>query len=124
MSLFNLAIQGSSSLLGSVFGLTTDAIWNIFKFLIEFLPDAAGFPTGVHTAAVYFGAMLSKVSFIFPVDTLFTCLVLILTLKIGLYAFHIMLLIVNWIRGVPTQRYDGAMLWDGGPSARQERFWG
>lgn len=115
MNVIDFANQAFFALIGGGTGLVSTLVYNVFATLISYLPDGGNLPQGVHTAAIYFGNALSKVSFIVPTDTLMTCLIIILTLKVSLWAFHVFRMFINWVRGIPTGRYDGYMLPDEGP---------
>lgn len=90
-------------------GTVSSTIYEVFAFATQKLPDGGQLPDGVHQAAIYFGNTLAKVNFIVPVDVLVSCLVIILSLKITLFGFHIVMWILNFIRGIATPRYDGYM---------------
>lgn len=84
--------------------------YGVILDLFRKLPDGGGLPQGVHDGAIYFGNALGKINFMVPTDILVSCLVLILTLKITLWGFHIGVWIYNSLRGIATGRYDGRMV--------------
>jgi len=118
---------GISAILDPVGTISADVINRVFTLLVSSLPDGGQLPQGVHDGAIYFGNALSKLNFIMPVDILISCLVIILTLKITLFGFHIFMWVINWFRGVATAPYDGGMLPDEGYATvaqRTAKFWG
>jgi len=70
-----------------------DLAYYLIAQLILFLPGGGGFPTGVHTAAAYFGGYVGVLNQLFPVDTLLTVVTLIFTIEIGLWGFRS----IRWI---------------------------
>lgn len=114
-------IQSVSSGIGNILnndliasGAISSTIYEVFAFATQKLPDGGGLPDGVHEGAIYFGNTLAKVNFILPVDVLVSCLVIILSLKITLFGFHIIMWVLNFIRGIATPRFDGNMSVGGG----------
>jgi len=114
-----------STVTGFVVSNISELVTFFLTQIINILPDGGGLPQGVHDGAIYFGNALSKLNFMLPVDTLVSCLVIIITLKITLYGFHIAIWVLNWFRGISTARFDGGMLPDYGSGAKQSsRFMG
>jgi len=127
MGFIGALIGGIGSILGSaivgVFG-GESAVTTILGFVASGLPDGGGLPNGVHQAALFFGATLSKVNFILPVDVLMSCLVIIMSLKITLYAVHIGLTIVRFIRGIPSPAMFGWGPPGGSVDPSNRSYWG
>jgi len=117
-----LSIVGSfvGNLLGGAASVTADVLQSVLMGVLSGLPDGGGLPLAVHTAAIDFGNSLTKVNFILPVDTLMTCLVVIITLKMGLFGFHWTWLTINWVRGIPTGVFSSNWLPDDGG---QRSYW-
>jgi len=95
--------------------------------ILNRLPPGGGFPTQVHDAALYFGHALAYVNFILPVDALVWCISIVLLVKMTLWAFHIAMVVLNFLRGVPTAPYrweaPGTDPYVSG-AAQSARFWG
>jgi len=131
---YGTIIPGGSQIsetLGNVIGLNgltpVDAMNGLLVNIFQRLPDGGGLPTGVHEGAIYFGNTLAKLNFMLPVDVLMSCLIIIFSLKILLFGFHLVMFVVNLIRGIPTSRFDGTTLPDAGYATVGERtakFWG
>lgn len=124
-------VQGVASNVAAIFGHDVVAGFSIgatmnevITFAVQKLPDGGRLPDGVHEAAIYFGNTLGKVNFILPVDVLVSCLVIILSLKITMFGFHILMWIYSLLRGFSMPKFDGGILPDNYISgARQsERF--
>jgi len=77
----------------------------VWKSIFYFLPDGGTLPDVFHTSAQYFGNTLMTVNFILPVDTLIYCMSLVLSVKLALFGFHIIRVIVSFTRGVGVDRY-------------------
>jgi len=90
------AIFGHDAVAGFSIGSTIN---EIITFAVQKLPDGGRLPDGVHEAAIYFGNDLGKVNFIVPVDVLVSCLVIIISLKITMYGFHVVMWIYSLVRG-------------------------
>lgn len=110
-------IQSVSSNVAAIFGHDVvgafsigSTINEVITFAVQKLPDGGRLPDGVHEAAIYFGNTLGKVNFILPVDVLVSCLVIILSLKITMFGFHILMWIYSLIRGFAIPRFDGGIL--------------
>lgn len=120
--LYGFSAGSAASSLGSLVGIPgwtpAQIISGTIESLIRRLPDGGNFPQGVHDAAIYFGNRLNLIDFILPVDVLLGCMLLIFSTKFILWAFHIVKWITNFVRGVPTERFDGGMLPEDGPGSR------
>lgn len=110
-------IQSVSSNVAAIFGHDVVGVAGIFSttneiltFAVQKLPDGGRLPDGVHEAAIYFGNTLGKVNFILPVDVLVSCLVIIISLKITMFGFHVLMWIYSLIRGFSISKFDGAMV--------------
>jgi len=125
-------IQTISSNVAAIFGHDVvgafaigSTINEVITFAVQKLPDGGHLPDGVHEAAIYFGNTLGKVNFILPVDVLVSCLVIILSLKITMFGFHILMWIYSLLRGFSMPKFDGGMTIDYGSGAKQSgRFMG
>jgi len=127
LQLIQAVSQGFSGFFGTALTGTTDTLSAMLLSLIGLLPNGGALPQGVHDAAIYFGNSLGKVDFILPVDVMVSCLMVAVSLKLILYGFHLTMWVVNLIRGVATQRFDGGMLPDEGYATvaqRTAKFWG
>lgn len=106
-------LNGTSSLLGFTAGpvlqALSDTVLQMLVALFSSLPDGGALPSQMHDAAIYFGNALVKLNFMLPVDVLISCLVIILSLKMSLFGFHIAKWILGFIRGVYVPRFDGYM---------------
>jgi len=80
----------------------------IFTQLITALPQGGNFPPEFHTAAIYFGNSLQSVAFMLPVDALVYCLVFSFGTLFILFSFHVMRSVLNFVRGINTERYGVA----------------
>jgi len=102
---FNNFWGAAASVGGGVAGAASGVVTGGLIFIINRMPPGGGFPVQVHDAATYFGHTLAYVNFILPVDALVWCLSIVFLVKMILWAFHIALVIVNFLRGVPTQPF-------------------
>jgi len=72
--------------------MITTAIINLgyaaISFLIGLLPLSVGLPDEVHEAATLIGAYLDMLDPALPVTTLFSCLVLYVSVQIGIFGFR------------------------------------
>jgi len=111
------AIVGGNTV-GAASGIVTGGL----VLLLNRLPPGGNFPDQVHEAALYFGNALSFVNFILPVDALVWCISLVLLVKMTLWAFHIGRVVLNFLRGIPTNSYQ----WEtpgGSPGLGDNDFW-
>jgi len=105
--------NGLGTQLQSVTGLLGSAAGLAWANILAFLPDGGLLPQEYHNAAIYFGNSLQKVSFIVPVDTLINCLTLIVAVKMSLWSFHILRVMISFVRGVPVERFSWNTVPDG-----------
>lgn len=74
--------------------------------LLYFFPDGGTMPTAFHDAAIYFGNALQTVAWLVPIPTLIYCMTFAFGVKLTLWSFHVVRVIVNFVRGVPTEPFD------------------
>jgi len=82
-----------------------NAVSKLFLGIFGFLPLGGGLPQVIHDAFIYFGNTLATVNFILPVPTLIFCMSLIFSVKIALWSFHVIRLIISFARGVGVNNY-------------------
>jgi len=83
-----------------------DAIINFAYFLIQtfigFFPSSTGLPDEVHTAASAIGGYFGIWDPVLPLDTLATCVGLIISVELGIFGFKTFKWIIShvpWIGG-------------------------
>lgn len=86
----------------SIAGFLGSAAANVWTGILYFLPDGGTLPSEFHTAAQYMGDSLATIDFIFPVGTLIYCMSLVLSVKLALWAFHVIRVITGFVRGIPV----------------------
>jgi hypothetical protein len=59
-----------------------------FGFLISRLPNFAGLPSGITNSITFFQTYWDKVSLVFPLDTAFQILALMVSIEVGIFAWH------------------------------------
>ena len=59
-----------------------------FNFVIGLMPNFSGLPTGITQSFTFFQTYWDKASLIFPMDTLFQVLALMITVGIGVFAWR------------------------------------
>jgi len=94
---------GISQALNAVITLAGQMYLNMFGFL----PDGGTLPSWVHSSAVYFGNALQGVAFALPVVALFQCIMLALTVSMTLFTYYIVKKMINFVRGISTERFNG-----------------
>lgn len=77
----------------------------VFSQLFDFMPDGGNLPSQWHEAASYFGNTLYSIDFILPVSALVQCFTVILSVKIGLWALHLIRVLIGFVRGIPVDDY-------------------
>jgi len=107
MDFISAVTSGVGSILGVVGTGGFSIVYNMFLGLFSLLPDGGALPAEVHAGAIYFGNTLQKVGFLVPVEAMVSCLIIILTAKMATWAFHVIRVIFNFVRGVGTERFDG-----------------
>jgi hypothetical protein len=65
----------------------------IIQGLVSILPNGSSMPSQINSAFTTFAGFFQKANAIFPMDTVFTIMGLILTLEASILSFHI----GNWI---------------------------
>lgn len=68
-------------------------------FFLNLLPVYSGLPAGFSTALVSLVHILWGFNLIFPVPTLFTVLGIALIYHFNVYLYHLISMLVRWIRG-------------------------
>jgi len=101
-------LTGIGSNAPSSSGFIGNIISKPLVLLLNFLPDGGGFPTIFHTSAIYFGNMLASVNWFLPVTDLIYCITFVFTIQLVLWGFHVMRVIVSFIRGIPVDRFGNA----------------
>jgi len=83
--------------------MITSFIVSTFVFLIGFiinlLPTGV-LPVDVANAISWLQGILNTFNFIFPISTLFTVLILVVSVDIALWVFHAFLWVYHKIRGI------------------------
>lgn len=96
----------TAAITGNIGQVAQDAGWEMVSKLFDFMPDGGGFPAIFHEAAIYFGNCLQSVAFMVPVEALVQCLTISMSVLFTLAAFHIVRIVVNFVRGIPTDPYN------------------
>jgi len=97
------------------------------SMILGMLPPGGGLPPEMHTAALYFGNALQSVGWFLPVSDLVNCMLIVLSVKMMLWSLHILELVINFVRGIPTAKFEGSsglpdMTYS--PAEQQRAFWG
>jgi len=69
------------------------------KLLIIVLPTWNLWPQVVFDAIDFFVIVFAKLNFLFPVDTLFNCIIFLITFISIYYFAKLIIKLINWIRG-------------------------
>jgi len=78
----------------------------VIQDIVWQLPNGGTMPEAWHESAMHLGDALNKVNFILPVPEMLGCVAFVFTLKLGIWSFHLVLYVINFIRGVPTAPLD------------------
>jgi len=78
----------------------------VFASIVNQLPEGGNFPAVFHESALYFGNSLQSVAFFLPLDALVYCLTLSLNVFFALWSFHVIRVVVNFVRGLSTERFS------------------
>lgn len=72
---------------------------SFFNFIIGLLPNFTGLPSGISSAFSFFQTYWDKASLMFPMDTLFQILSLMIVIEIGVFAWRMWWFSYNKIPG-------------------------
>lgn len=74
----------------------------LLGFIIGIIPSSAGFPDTAYTAFNTVGSYFDIWSPVVPIDTVFTCVSIVLSVELGVFGFKILRWIIShipWIGG-------------------------
>jgi len=104
-SLADAVNTGLSNQVGSVLTTLKDSAVQALIDVFSYLPLGGTLPSVFHSAAQYFANTLASVDFILPVSTVLFCMSIILSVKLSLWGLNFLRLLVNFVRGIPQDRY-------------------
>jgi len=61
---------------------------SFFEFVIGLLPNFSGLPSGITSSFSFFQTYWNNASLIFPVDTAFQIIALIVSIELGIFAWR------------------------------------
>lgn len=83
--------------------MIVDIFFTILGWLMQlvafFLPSWTIWPDDLLTGLSYAVSSLGKLNFIFPIDTLLTCLLFLINFEVLYFTAKIVVKFFNWIRG-------------------------
>lgn len=71
----------------------------ILNLICSILPTWQIWPSSLLTGLQYFVIQIAKLNFIFPIDTLFICLLSLLYFEVGFFTAKMVMKVVNFFRG-------------------------
>jgi len=72
---------------------------SFFNWIISLMPNFTGLPSGISTAFTTFDTYWDKGSLVFPLDTLFQILALMISIEIGIFVWRMFWFSYNKIPG-------------------------
>ena len=83
--------------------MITSILISIFTWLLSillyFLPNWSPYPQALTDGIQYFFSSFSKLNFIFPIDSLYNALILIIQFEVLYYSVKLFLSILHFFRG-------------------------
>jgi len=69
----------------------------VLNIVINIFPNGAGLPQQVHTASVAIGGYAHTFDALLPIDTLFTVLILTITVQLAVSAFQALRWLISYV---------------------------
>jgi len=82
--------------------ITNAILFIFFTFLgavTSLLPSYSGLPDDLETAFNSIGTYLNQANVIFPIDTLFDCAVILVSVEFAIMTFKLLNFVINKVRG-------------------------
>jgi len=105
-----------------VFQIIKDTAALALEKIAEQLPDGGNLPTSMHDGAIYLGSTLSKADVFFPTYDLLALMALTFKIVVTLWAFHIGMYLSNYLRGIPTSRFQMGGVPESGVLTKEQSY--